>query len=465
VRVLIGGAGVLVATLTAVWLAAHGYTTFATPYCSAGATSVTTAATLVDALEAGEDVCVTADIDDDVSVDNVSGVQALGTGDVTAGSATIANVAASEGTFAVGMRVVGAGLSRTSRVTAVEGATVTLSTPAAVGGTAVALSAADDLQVGSDGDGRILNLELGGTAWVTVHARLQALRFDDTEWTWLDNSILGGSEDDPSLLSAVQGLSTSEDTWITNNDIGFTTADNTGDTGYGLRIYGENNRLLVAGNKIHNIGADGIQGIGGSDVLVDRNEIGPVGPPEGSDEHSDAIQLTGNGPNLRITNNWLHHQGYFNGDISGNAGIIYIHGTGPDDADAVLVENNLFEHSRGRFEACGLGTPDPPYFRRNLTIRNNTIRDQGQAFSDFPGFEWDCSDAASLGNVVERNIAVDPDGGVEDHDITTGVTFTDNLFGTEALVTLDDDGNCTSLNCTTAGGDPIGYRKPTGVNW
>jgi hypothetical protein len=46
------------------------------------------------------------------------------------------------------------------------------------------------------------------------------------------------------------------------------------------------------------------------------------------------------------------------------------------------------------------------------------------------------------------------------------VTMTDNIFGTEAGtgVTFDADGNCTSENCTVDD-EPVGYRKPSGVNW
>jgi hypothetical protein len=79
-----------------------------------------------------------------------------------------------------------------------------------------------------------------------------------------------------------------------------------------------------------------------------------VGANPGSSEHSDNIQIIDNGPNLKITNNWLHHQGWYDATTSvGNAGATYIHG---GDSDRMNYENNLIEHSRGRVEVCGLGT-------------------------------------------------------------------------------------------------------------
>ena len=136
-------------------------------------------------------------------------------------------------------------------------------------------------------------------------------------------------------------------------------------------------------------------------MLIDRNEIGPVGRNPGSDEHSDNIQITGNGPNLRITNNWIHHQGYYEGSPTANAGSTYIHG---GDTASLLYENNLIETAQGRTEICGLGTGGTS--RSNITIRRNTWVDGGLAFNSFPGFEWDCDSGS--GNMVERNIAVDP---------------------------------------------------------
>lgn len=60
-------------------------------------------------------------------------------------------------------------------------------------------------------------------------------------------------------------------------------------------------------------------------------------------------------------------------------------------------ENNLIEHSRGRVEVCGLGTGGTS--RSNITVRRNTVSDNGQTFGGFPGLEWDCG--SGTGNLVE----------------------------------------------------------------
>lgn len=164
---------------------------------------------------------------------------------------------------------------------------------------------------------------------------------------------------------------------VRDSEIGWTNADNSGNTGYGIRVHGSSlgssDRLKIVGNRIHHIAGDGIQGLGnGTDVLIDRNEIGYVGANPGSSEHSDNIQIIDNGPNLKITNNWLHHQGWYDATTSvGNAGATYIHG---GDSDRMTYENNLIEHSRGRVEVCGLGTGGTS--RSNITVRRNTVSRQ-----------------------------------------------------------------------------------------
>lgn len=458
-KIKLGAALVLVATLTAAWLAAHGYSTFATPFCTDGATSATTAAQVETAVAAGEDVCVTAAITTQISLSDRITAE-TGTGDLTQDSTTVANVT---GSFETGMRIAGDGLARGTRVTAVGAGTLTISPAASSSGTGVDLTGADDRQIGTSDSGSIGAVDINGANWVTLHVRGDSMRIVDSEWIWVDNSIMGGTADDPTSAQVLFMPAHTEDVIISNSDFGFTVADDTGNTGYAMRVYGDNDRMQIVGNKIHDIAADAVQGFGGADdVLFDRNEIGPVGANPGSDEHSDAMQVTSNGPNLRITNNWFHEQGYYNGEPVGNSGIPYLHGLLPGDDSSLLFENNLIENSRGRMEVCGLGTPDPNDYRSDVTIRNNTIVDLGQAFPDFPGFEWDCDEGT--GNVIENNIAVDPDSGFAQNGSTDTFTLSNNLFGLESLVTLDADGNCTSTNCNPPG-VTIGYRKPSGVNW
>lgn len=273
----------------------------------------------------------------------------------------------------------------------------------------------------------------------------------------LDNVIGGTSTNrvyDQLILMPVRN----DDVRIEGNDLGWTLADDSGNTGYGCRCYGELNRLRFVGNKLHDLAADGFQGVEGEDVLIDRNEIGPVGANPGSNEHSDNIQIVGNGPNLRITNNWIHHQGYFDGAITGNAGSTYIHG---GSTDSLIFENNLVEVARGRMEVCGLGTGGRT--RSNITIRGNTWIEGGQNYTNFPGFEWDCT--GGTGNVIERNVAVDPDGGFALNGSASAASFAANLWGLPSLVTFDAARNCVSSNCNPAGQAPIGFRKPSGVDW
>ena len=302
-------------------------------------------------------------------------------------------------------------------------------------------------------------IDLDSTTDLTIEgARFRSIEMRGSHRTRLLGNTIGGTQSDRVLDQLIFMPETNNDVAIEGNDIGWTRADNSGNTGYGCRCYGTLNRLRFVGNRVHDIAADGFQGVGGQDVLIDRNEIGPVGRNPGSSEHSDNIQITGNGSNLRITNNWLHHQGYYEGSSTANSGSTYIHG---GEMASLIYENNLIEIAQGRTEICGLGTGGTS--RSNITIRNNTWVEGGLAFNGFPGFEWDCDSGS--GNRVERNIAVDPDGGFAQDGSASAATFSQNIWGTPNAVTLGANGNCTSANCTTSGGQPIGYRKPSGVSW
>jgi hypothetical protein len=307
--------------------------------------------------------------------------------------------------------------------------------------------------------GSIGHLEINGTTGLTVRsARLRSVTLRGAHRTVIEGSTIGGTATNRVLDQLIFMPDQSNDVTIRNNDIGWTIADNSGNTGYGCRCYGKTDRLQFVGNVVHDIAGDGFQGTNGADVLIDRNKIGPVGANPGSSEHSDNIQIVGNGPNLRITNNWIYGQGYYDGRATNNSGSTYIHG---GTSNSVLYENNLIQNARGRTEICGLGTGGTT--RSNIAIRRNTWVDGGQQFSGFPGFEWDCDSGS--GNVVEANIAIDPDGGFAQDGSAGAATFSRNLWGKPTLVTLDGQGNCTSANCNPAGQQPIGYRKPSGVRW
>ncbi len=314
--------------------------------------------------------------------------------------------------------------------------------------------------VSTEDAGSIGSIEVGeGTTDLTIRgAVFRSIEIRGGHRTTLQGNIIGGTPGNRVLDQLILMPDRSDDVTIRENDLGWTRADDSGNTGYGCRCYGTLNRLQFVGNRIHDIAADGFQGVDGVDVLIDRNEIGPVGANPDSGEHSDNIQITGNGANLRITNNWIHHQGYFDGGVTGNSGSMYIHG---GETNPLLFENNLIQIAQGRTEICGLGTGGTS--RSSIAIRGNTWIDGGLAFSGFPGFEWDCDSGS--GNVVERNVAVDPDGGFALSGSAAVATFSANLWGKPSLVALDGSGNCISANCNPAGQSPIGYRKPAGVHW
>jgi hypothetical protein len=312
--------------------------------------------------------------------------------------------------------------------------------------------------ISTDG-GSLGRIYVEDTTDLTIQsARFRSIEMRNGHRTHLFDNTIGGTPTNRVLDQLIFMPDESVDVRIEGNDIGWTSSDTSGNTGYGCRCYGETHNLRFVGNKVHDIAADGFQGTNGDNVLIDRNEIGPVGANPGSTSHSDNIQIVGNGPNLRITNNWIHHQGYYEGTVVGNSGSTYIHG---GTSNSVLYENNLIEIARGRTEICGLGTGGKS--RSNITVRSNTWVEGGQTFNNFPGFAWECD--SGTGNTVERNIAIDPDGGFALTGSSGSATFSANIWGKPGTVTLDSSGNCTSANCNPAGQPAIGYRKPSGVDW
>lgn len=312
--------------------------------------------------------------------------------------------------------------------------------------------------VGTSG-GSMGSVDLARSSRITLRARFRSVELRNSSLITIERSIVGGASSSRTLDNLIFIPEDSVDVTIRDSDIGWTDADDSGNTGYGLRVYGASDRLRVERNRIHHVSADAIQlSSDGTDTLIDRNEIGWVGANPGSSEHADNIQVVGNGPNLRITNNWTHHQGWYTESRqTGNSGTMYVHG---GDTGAMRVENNLFADSRGRVEFGGLGTGGTS--RSNLTVRRNTFRNLGTAFTGFAGLEWDIHGGAN--NLLERNVATDPDGGVAIPDATSGhTTVRNNVWGKN--VPLDGSGQCTSAACNPAGQEPIGFRKPAGVHW
>jgi hypothetical protein len=217
---------------------------------------------------------------------------------------------------------------------------------------------------------------------------------------------------------------------------------------------GASDRLRVERNRFHHIGADGIQGLGnGADVVIDRNEFAYVAPPSGSSEHSDDIQIIDHGPNLRITNNYLHHNGWLDAGVNGGGESgPYIHA---GDNDPMLFENNLIRDEQNFMQIGGLGTGGRS--KSNLMFRRNTFLHNGTAFGSSADPEWDLN--AGSNNVYERNIhrnlVIQSSG--------SHTTFRDSLDSDN--LAFDAAGQCTSAACNPSGQEPIGFRKPSGVRW
>ena len=315
--------------------------------------------------------------------------------------------------------------------------------------------------------GSMGHVEIISTIGLTIRsARFRSVEIRNANRTKIERSRIGGTRKHRTLDQLIFMPEHSNHVLIRNNNIGWTRADDSGNTGYGCRCYGTLNGLRFVRNKVHDIAADGFQGVAGSNVVIDRNEIGPVGPNPGSSEHSDNIQIVNNGRGLRITNNWLHGNGYYNGRPVAGSGNIYIHG---GSTGSLLIQNNLFTHSQGRTEIGGLGTGGRS--RSNITIRRNTWDGLGRSYAGFPGFEWDI--VSGSGNTVADNVAVDPDGGFAMDGSRHAAHFSHNIWGHPSRVRLDSRGNCISRNCnpgrhTRVGyrkRSRVGYRKPSRVRW
>jgi hypothetical protein len=320
--------------------------------------------------------------------------------------------------------------------------------------------------LGTSGSGYISNLYLDGAVAMNLRIRAGHVSLYDSDFVTLEQSRIGGTQTSRlgggDALNLRDTLTGCDDCVVQDNDIGWMKQDETsGNSGYCIRAFGNNDRMLLRRNRIHECEGDGIQGMRGNGWQVDRNEIGPVGDnpncPYGAYcEHADGIQEHGRDGSIAITNNWIHHEGYQTNSsgvlVSSRAasGTTYVHG---GSASPILYENNLVETSRGRVEFCGLGTGG--YSNSNATIRRNTFRDLARAFG-IQGFDWDCTSGS--GNLLDSNVFADNGGGI--HDSGQARTFTNNAVGTLGEFTFDANGDCTSLNCTGRG-----FRKPTGTHW
>jgi hypothetical protein len=313
------------------------------------------------------------------------------------------------------------------------------------------------VHIGTTGAGSLGAIELSGSSGIVFSARMRSIEIRSSDHITIDQSVLGGTPTNRVLDQLVFLPDGADNVTIEDSDLGWTTADDSGNTGYGLRVYEGADNLVVQRNRFHNIGADAIQlGMDGANALIDRNEISYVAPPATSSEHSDDIQVVGNGPNLVITNNYLHDNGLMTADgpQTGGSGP-YIH-AGSDNS--IRFENNLVRDEWNFMQVGHLGTGG--CVRSNLTFRRNTFVHDGLNWDGAPDLEWRL--CGGSGNLFERNV-VNDNFGNDDGFAASGTTADNNLVGSR--YTIAADGTCTVDACNPPGQEPIGFRRPSDVPW
>jgi hypothetical protein len=310
--------------------------------------------------------------------------------------------------------------------------------------------------IGTTGGGSMGALALSGSSRITLRARFRSTEIANSSLITIEQSRLGGTASDRTLDNLIHVSAKSDDVVIRDNDIGWTDADNSGNTGYGIRAF-HGDRMQIVRNSFHNIGADAMQLGMDADLVIDRNEVAYTARPADSDEHSDDLQLISNGPNTRITNNYFHHCGWLSptGPTTGcNSEALHAGTTA-----SLLFENNVEMHALGLPFVGDLGTGGTS--RSNSTWRNNTWWDNGTQFGDKPDVQFGLKSGSN--NIWERNLVVSQMNFSSGAGFAqSGTAAADNLVGTYAM---SADGQCTAAGCQTSSGLPIGYRKPSGVHW
>jgi hypothetical protein len=199
----------------------------------------------------------------------------------------------------------------------------------------------------------------------------------------LDRLVIGGSPHARTMPAALLWIGAgNDDVTLRHSELAWTNAGNSGNQGYAIRAVNGSRDLIdglnVIDNKIHHIGADGLQLGGVSRLRVERNEISYIAAEPGSTEHSDSLQIMSleGTARARIVRNDIHHVGYYDeGARPGNgaaAGQLLVHGW--SDVP-VLFQDNLVRDNRNY----------SPMFKEeedgsvadNWTFDHNTIIRQG----------------------------------------------------------------------------------------
>jgi hypothetical protein len=288
------------------------------------------------------------------------------------------------------------------------------------------------------------------------------------------NCTLGGSEGARINPLAVVGiLGYTEDVLIDRCSIGWTNMNGQEDNGNGIRAVngdqGPIDGLTIERSRIHHVSCDAIQVAGNSRFTLDRTEIAYVAPEPGYTCHADSLQSLGFvGDAARITNNYIHHIGYYDehrvpsaGDPAGQ--LIYANNGG-----GALIENNLFVDSRNYALNLGSGCGGCPSSLRNVVLRRNTIVRDGTAFGgeSTPDMRW--APQGGSGNAFDRNVigGIAADGSLS----SSVVAFSGNVFTDQSPIGPGDVGPVklsfdAEMNCTATACADAGYRKPSGVGW
>lgn len=321
--------------------------------------------------------------------------------------------------------------------------------------------------------GRSENLRIDGFRAATVDVAPGGLG-EPNRNLQLANCLLGGSQAARINPVAVVGVgAASEDVLIDRCEIGWTDMNGAEDHGYGVRaVNGEEApivRLAIRRSWIHNVSCDAVQLAGNREFTLDRTEISYVAPEPGYGCHADSIQNMGFiGDGARITNNYIHHVGYYEAGTNPGpgdpAGQFIYHNNG----GGALIENNLFVDNRNYALNLGSGCDGCPRTLSNVILRRNTIVRDGTAFGgeSTPDLRW--APTGGSGNRFERNVI----GGIAADGSTSAsvVAFSGNVYTDQGPLGPEDAGPLSlsfdaSMNCVSAACANAGYRKPGGVSW
>lgn len=321
-------------------------------------------------------------------------------------------------------------------------------------------------------------------------ARSQGLRFDGFRAETIDigqgngtnpnrqlqfaNCTLGGSEGARINPLAVVGiLAYTEDVLIDRCSIGWTNMNGQEDNGNGIRAVngdaGPIDGLTIERSRIHHVSCDAIQVAGNSNFTLDRTEIAYVAPEPGYTCHADSLQNLGFvGDAARITNNYIHHIGYYDEQLTPDpgdpAGQLIYHNNG----GGALIENNLFVDHRNYALNLGSGCGGCPSSLRNVVLRRNTILRDGTAFGgeSTPDLRW--APQGGSGNAFDHNVigSLAADGSLS----SSVIAFSGNVFVDQSPIGGDDLGPAklsfdSDMNCISAACADAGYRKPSDVSW